>query len=54
MICVNNEHPLKTSFPISVTEGGIVICVNVLHSCEIMNPFGFFDLLIMYPISFGK
>ena len=28
VICVNDEHPLKASFPIEVTEEGIVICVN--------------------------
>ena len=31
-ICVNDEHPQKTSFLILVTEEGIVICVNDEHS----------------------
>ena len=28
MICANEEHPSKTSFPIDLTEEGINICCN--------------------------
>ena len=28
VICVNDEHLLKASSPISVTDDGIVICVS--------------------------
>ena len=31
VICVNDEHPEKASFPIEVTEEGNVICVNDEH-----------------------
>ena len=34
VICVNDEHPLKASFPIEVTEDGIVICVSDEHSLK--------------------
>ena len=30
-ICVNDEHPSKTLFPIFVTEEGIDICFNDEH-----------------------
>ena len=32
MICANEEHPSKTSFPIDLTEEGIDICCNDEHS----------------------
>ena len=31
VICANDEHPLKASFSIEVTEEGIDICVNDEH-----------------------
>ena len=31
VICVKDEHPEKTQYPIEVTDDGIVICFNDEH-----------------------
>ena len=36
MICLSNEHPENAQSPIEVTDDGIVICVNVEQSLNIL------------------
>ena len=41
VICVNDEHPLKASLLIEVTEEEIVICVNEEHPEKALSPIDF-------------